>query len=120
MKNYNCDVVVVGAGPAGMAAAISAKKNGAEQVIVIERENRLGGILWIVKNYPQLSDGQIARLMRSTNPTVASVRNKTHSSYSVIQIQSPIVLGLVSESAIHDAVAKAEKQANASTKKKKK
>ena len=45
MKNYNCDVVVVGAGPAGMAAAISAKKNGAEQVIVIERENRLGGIL---------------------------------------------------------------------------
>ena len=45
MKKYNCDVVVVGAGPAGMAAAISAKKNGAEQVIVIERENRLGGIL---------------------------------------------------------------------------
>ena len=32
MKKYNCDVVVVGAGPAGMAAAISAKKNGAEQV----------------------------------------------------------------------------------------
>ena len=45
MKTYNCDVVVVGAGPAGMAAAISAKKNGAAQVIVIERENRLGGIL---------------------------------------------------------------------------
>ena len=45
MKNYNCDIVVVGAGPAGMAAAISAKKNGAAQVIVIERENRLGGIL---------------------------------------------------------------------------
>ena len=45
MKNYNCSVVVVGAGPAGLAAAISAKKNGAENVIVIERENRMGGIL---------------------------------------------------------------------------
>ena len=45
MKDYKCCVVVVGAGPAGMAAAISAKKNGAEKVIVIERENRLGGIL---------------------------------------------------------------------------
>ena len=45
MKDYNCCVVVVGAGPAGMAAAISAKKNGAKKVIVIERENRLGGIL---------------------------------------------------------------------------
>ena len=30
MKNYTCSVVVVGAGPAGLAAAISAKKNGAE------------------------------------------------------------------------------------------
>ena len=30
MKNYDCSVVVVGAGPAGLAAAISAKKNGAE------------------------------------------------------------------------------------------
>jgi NADPH-dependent 2,4-dienoyl-CoA reductase/sulfur reductase-like enzyme len=45
MKNYDCSVVVVGAGPAGLAAAISARKNGAEHVIVIERENRMGGIL---------------------------------------------------------------------------
>ena len=45
MKNFDCSVVVVGAGPAGLAAAVSAKKNGAENVIVIERENRMGGIL---------------------------------------------------------------------------
>ena len=45
MKDYNCCVVVVGGGPAGLASAISAKKNGAKNVIVIERENRLGGIL---------------------------------------------------------------------------
>lgn len=40
----SCDVVVIGGGPAGLAAAISAKRNGAE-VILIEREARLGGIL---------------------------------------------------------------------------
>ncbi len=45
MKDYDCNVVVVGAGPAGMAAAISAKKNGAQRVIIVERENRTGGIL---------------------------------------------------------------------------
>ncbi len=40
----NCDVLVIGGGPAGLAAAISAKKNGAK-VILLEREARLGGIL---------------------------------------------------------------------------
>ncbi|MBQ8294231.1 MAG: DUF1013 domain-containing protein [Alphaproteobacteria bacterium] len=87
-------------------------KRGVGYTPKLHRQNRLGGILWILKNYPELSDGQVARLMRSTNPTVASVRNKTHASYSLIQIQSPIVLGLVSESALHDAVAKAQKQGN--------
>ena len=42
MNNY--DVAVIGGGPAGLAAAIQAKKDGAS-VLLIERENRLGGIL---------------------------------------------------------------------------
>lgn len=103
-----------------VAAQQKQNKRGVGYTPKLHRQNRLGGILWILKNYPELSDGQVARLMRSTNPTVASVRNKTHSSYSVIQIQSPIVLGLVSESAIHDAVAKAQKQQTNKTSKKKK
>lgn len=39
------DVVVIGAGPAGLAAAISAKENGAGSVLVIDRESEAGGIL---------------------------------------------------------------------------
>ncbi|MEX1378065.1 MAG: FAD-dependent oxidoreductase [Eubacteriales bacterium] len=39
------DVAVIGGGPAGLAAAISARENGAENVIIIERDVRLGGIL---------------------------------------------------------------------------
>ena len=85
-------------------------KKGIGYTPMLHRQNRLGGILWIVRNYPELTDGQIARLMRSTNPTVSSVRNKTHKSYSNIHIQSPIVLGLVSESALFDAVEKARKK----------
>ena len=45
MKEYLYDVAVVGAGPAGLAAAISAKQNGAERVVLIERDIRAGGIL---------------------------------------------------------------------------
>ncbi len=39
------DVVIIGAGPAGLAAAIAAKKNGAGRVLVLDRETRTGGIL---------------------------------------------------------------------------
>jgi len=38
-------VAVVGGGPAGMAAAVSAKKAGADHVVIIERAERLGGVL---------------------------------------------------------------------------
>ena len=39
-----CDVVVIGGGPAGMAAALAAEAAGAK-VVLVERDNRLGGIL---------------------------------------------------------------------------
>jgi NADPH-dependent 2,4-dienoyl-CoA reductase/sulfur reductase-like enzyme len=39
------DIVVIGGGPAGLAAAISAYESGCTDVMIIEREQRLGGIL---------------------------------------------------------------------------
>ena len=45
MKLQDVDVAVIGAGPAGMAAAIKAKEEGAENVVIMERAEQLGGLL---------------------------------------------------------------------------
>jgi len=45
MRELACDVLVIGAGPAGLAAAYQARRSGAARVLVLERNSELGGIL---------------------------------------------------------------------------
>ena len=45
MYRVKCDVAIIGGGPAGLAAAIAAREEGARRVLIIERDNALGGIL---------------------------------------------------------------------------
>lgn len=43
MENYN--IVIIGGGPAGLAAAVAAKEAGENSILILERDNQLGGIL---------------------------------------------------------------------------
>lgn len=45
MYEIACDVVIIGGGPAGLSAAVAARKEGAGKVLIIERDEKLGGIL---------------------------------------------------------------------------
>ena len=45
MKTERVDIAIIGGGPAGLAAAVAARRAGAENILVIERDKELGGIL---------------------------------------------------------------------------
>ena len=87
------------------------KNKGARYTPISKRQDRPDAIAWLLKNYSELSDGQISRLIGTTKPTINSVRDKTHQNSQNIAPQSPVFLGLCSGAELEKAVIKARKKA---------
>ena len=67
-------------------------------------------MLWLAKNYPQLSDGQIVKLVGSTKNTVSAIRNKSYWNSSNLSPKDPVVSNLCSQAEIKKAVEKADRK----------
>ena len=76
-----------------------------------KRQDRPEAVLWLTKNYPQLSDGQIVKLVGSTKNTVMSIRNKNYWNSSNLSPKDPVVSNLCSQADIKKAADKAERKA---------
>ena len=87
------------------------KNKGARYTPISKRQERPDAIAWLLKNYSELSDGQISRLIGTTKQTINSVRDKTHQNSQNIAPQSPVYLGLCSGEELEKAVVKARKKA---------
>ena len=64
-------------------------------------------IYWLVKFHPELSDGQISKLIGTTKPTIQAIRTRTHWNISNIQPIDPVALGLCKQSELDSVVQKA-------------
>ena len=75
-----------------------------------KRQDRPEAVLWFTKNYPQLSDGQIVKLVGSTKNTVSSIRNKNYWNSSNLTPKDPVVFNFCTEADIKKAVDKADRR----------
>ena len=71
---------------------------------VAKRQDRPDAIAWLLKNYPELSDGQIGKLVGTTKPTINAVRDRTHWNTPNIKPQNPVGLGLCSGANLEKAI----------------
>lgn len=72
-----------------------------------KRQERPNAIAWILKNHPEVSIGQLGKLLGTTKTTIESVRDRTHWNASNIQPQDPVALGLCSQIELDQVVTKA-------------
>ena len=89
------------------AAEGEEKRKGPRYTPLSKRQDRPSAIAWLVKFHPELTDGQIAKLVGTTKPTIQSIRDRSHWNIANVQPVDPVALGLSKQSELDAAVAKA-------------
>ena len=89
---------------------IKSEKKSNKYVPLSKREDRPQAALWLTRNYPQLSDGQIVKLVGSTKKTVELIRNKRYWNSSSLSPKDPVVSSLCSQVDIKNAADKADRK----------
>ena len=87
------------------AAAIGEEiRRGPRYTPLSKRQDRPAAILWLVRFHPELTDGQVGKLVGTTKPTILSIRERTHWNIGSIQPIDPVALGLCRQSELDAAV----------------
>ena len=87
------------------------RTRGPRYTPVSKRQDKPDGVAWLIRNHPDLSDGQIGRLIGTTRTTIQAIRERSHWNIANIQPKDPVTLGLTSQRELDAAVAKAAKAA---------
>ena len=85
------------------------RTKGPRYTPVSKRQDKPDGVAWLLRNHPELSDGQIGKLIGTTRSTILALRERSHWNIANIQPKDPVTLGLTSQRELDAAVAKAAK-----------
>ena len=96
------------------------KMVGTKYTPIAKREDRPNAIAWLTKNYPQLADSQICKLVGTTKNTVVGIRTRKHWNMSNISPKDPVAANLCTQTDLMKAVEKAKRKQEKLEKAKKK
>ncbi len=82
-------------------------KKGPRYTPVSRRQDRPDAIDWLLRKHPELTDAQIIKMVGTTKPTIAAIREHAHWNSANIQPRDPVMLGLCSQIDLDAAVRKA-------------
>jgi len=85
-------------------------KKGPRYTPVSRRQDRPNAVIWLLRNHPELKDSQIMRLVGTTKPTIAAIRDRTHWNSANLTPQDPVTLGLCSQIDLDNEVKKAARR----------
>jgi uncharacterized protein len=87
------------------------RTKGPRYTPVSKRQDKPDGVAWVLRNHPEISDGQLCKLIGTTRNTINALRDRTHWNIGEIQPKDPVTLGLCSQRELDAIVAKAAKKA---------
>ncbi len=94
--------------------SLTKAKPGPRYTPVSRRHDRPNAVLWLLRSHPELKDAQIMRLVGTTKPTIAAIRDRTHWNSQNLTAQDPVTLGLCSQvdldAEVHKAARRIERE----------
>jgi|MGYP001330565677 hypothetical protein len=97
LNNYNVDIK-------------STNNKTKKYVPLSKRQDKPDSALWLIRQYSNLKDSQIAKLVSVTKNSVVAIRNKSYWNYNSLNPKDPVAIGLITQKELQDAIEKAERR----------
>ena len=86
---------------------VNKRSRGARYTPVAKRNDRPDAIAFVLRNFPQLSEAQVIKLLGTTKDTIQKVRERSHWNSANIKPRDPVILGLCSQTDLNATVTQA-------------
>jgi uncharacterized protein len=87
------------------------RTKGPRYTPVSKRQDKPDAVAWLLRHHSELTDAQISRLIGTTKPTIAAIRDRSHWNVANLRPRDPVLLGLCSQTDLNNAILKARKAA---------